>query len=295
MKKIELREPTSFVSLESFLFYQNSKIKNCLFPCKYFFDFFFHKYKIYLDLENVLLDLLLHRIVGKLLSAHVEQVLELLIGHNLTTIGRVLEILLLDVLAELLGDVDPGNGLLGVGIQERGEIIADLNRLHKPAIVLGSGLLVIAKVPDLEKLVAVILEKLELLGNKTLGILHPLLTLDSLEERTKLLRKRLEIIVERLLAHHPTVTLLGVRGGRLLLYNLGVIVNLYELGLLAFRDNLGVRYHNRLDQGNIYLGGSRIFLGFLSLLKRGVSGLDIIDLLDFFDFLLLHFLNRNGD
>ena len=72
-----------------------------------------------LDLEDVLLDLLLHRVVGELLiGEHVEESLELLIRDNLTTISRVLKILLLNVLAELLGYMNTSDGLLSIGLKE---------------------------------------------------------------------------------------------------------------------------------------------------------------------------------
>jgi hypothetical protein len=111
-----------------------------------------------LDLENVLLNLFLHRVVGKfLIRNHVEKVLEFLIGNDFTTILGVLEVLFLDVLTEFLGDVNSGNKLLRVRLKETSKVTTDFNRLHKTTVVFTLGLVLISKIFNFKKLVTIVL------------------------------------------------------------------------------------------------------------------------------------------
>jgi len=82
------------------------------------------------------LDLLLHTGVGKrsILSGDGKELSELGISYDLTLVGRVLEVVVLDILAKELGNLDTGLGLISRPAGKLGKLLGDLDRLHETGL-----------------------------------------------------------------------------------------------------------------------------------------------------------------
>ena len=85
----------------------------------------------------MLLDVLLKRVVGNHLL-DTQQSCQLLIGSKLATISGVLEVLLLHIVANSLGDVNARHQLVGLKVAKLGHISGDLDRLHKARVAVAS-------------------------------------------------------------------------------------------------------------------------------------------------------------
>ena len=85
----------------------------------------------------MLLDVLLKRVVGDHLL-DTQQGCQLLIRSKLATIGRVLKVLLLHIVANGLGDIDARHQLVGLEIAKLGHVGGDLDRLHEARVAVAS-------------------------------------------------------------------------------------------------------------------------------------------------------------
>ena len=85
----------------------------------------------------MLLDVLLKRVVGDHLL-DTQQSCQLFIRSKLATIGRVLEVLLLHIVANSLGNIDARHQLVGLKVAKLGHVAGDLDRLHKARVAVAS-------------------------------------------------------------------------------------------------------------------------------------------------------------
>jgi hypothetical protein len=78
-------------------------------------------------------ELLEVEVTQHIVSAEVEELLELGVGVDLATVVLVLKLVLLDISSDLLGHIGPGHLNALIHTKEGGELVANASGLHEPA------------------------------------------------------------------------------------------------------------------------------------------------------------------